>query len=269
MATIKSLRLSGLLFLVLAAAVSCNSSVDEAGLFTEPELYKLGEFTINGVTVAAYSETPPAVGYQEIFFEVHKNEVLIERPEITFTPIMHMEHHSHASPHQSPPGERDSDFGLFCGWAIFTMSSGMMGKWELAVTVHDPETAEFDIEGIIDIEVAESAMVRSFMAANGERYILTLIKPDEPRTGLNDLAVALHHRETMMQFPPVTGAAFDFEPWMPSMDHGSSNNVNPVHESEGFYHGKVNFNMTGDWELRFDINQSDEHLGNIVFAIDF
>lgn len=270
MITINKLRLSGLLLLVLAAAVSCNSSDDETGLFTEPELYKLGEFTADGgITVAAYSATPLSMGFHHIYFEVHEDEVLLERPEITFTPIMHMEHHSHASPHKSPPGERDPDLGLFRGWTIFTMPSGMMGSWELAITVHDPETPGLEIEGVIDIEIAESAMVRSFLAGNGERYVLTLVQPDDPRTGLNDLIVALHHRETMMHFPPVTGAAFDFEPWMPSMDHGSSNNVDPVHELDGFYHGKVNFNMTGDWELRFDIHQGDEHLGNVVFALDF
>ena len=269
MFTIKTLRFSGLLFLVLAVAVSCNSSDDETGLFTEPELYKLGEFTADGVTVAAYSEVPPAMGFHHIFFEVHEDEVLVERPEITFTPVMHMEHHSHASPHQSPSFERDTDSGLFRGWAIFTMPSGMMGSWELSVTVQDPGTPGREIEGVIDIEIAESAMVRTFQAATGERYVLTLVQPHNPQTGLNDLVVALHHRETMMRFPPVTGADFDFEPWMPSMDHGSSNNVDPVHESHGFYHGKVHFNMTGDWELRFDIHNGDEHLGNVVFSIDF
>jgi len=73
----------------------------------------------------------------------------------------------------------------------------------------------------------------------------------------------------MMSFSAVSNAEIEFEPWMPSMDHGSSNNQNPVYENEGFYHGVVNFNMTGDWELRFDIRRDDTDLGLQVFEINF
>ena len=268
MLTKEILRPGGWL-LLLAAAVSCTVSDDNSALFTEPELHKLGEFNDGGLTIAAYSETPLSMGFHHIYFEVHEDGELLERPEIVFHPVMHMEHHSHASPHENPPGDRDPDTGLFRGWAIFTMPSGAMGSWELVVTVRDTETPGRDIEAVIDIPIEESALVRSFQAESGDRYILSLVDPGDPRTGMNDLVVALHQRETMMHFPPVTDAVFGFEPWMPSMDHGSSNNVEPVHGSNGFYHGKVNFNMTGDWELRFDIHLGDEHLGNIVFALDF
>ncbi len=269
MLTKKSRCFSGLLFLALAVTVSCNLSDDQSGLFSEPERYKLGEFTADGVTVAAYSEAPLDMGFHHIYFEVHEDGALLDRPEITFTTMMHMENHSHASPHQNPSAERDPDAGLFRGWAIFTMPSGMMGSWELIVSVRDPDADGREVEGMIDIEIEESARVRTFMADSGQRYVLTLVQPKNPRTGLNDLVVTLHQRESMMHFPPVKTALFDFEPWMPSMDHGSSNNVDPVHDSDGFYHGKVNFSMTGDWELRFDIHREDEHLGEFVFALDF
>ncbi len=44
---------------------------------------------------------------------------------------------------------------------------------------------------------------------------------------------------------------------MPSMGHGSPNNVNPVHRELGHYHGSVNFTMTGDWLVELDFVKGD------------
>lgn len=40
---------------------------------------------------------------------------------------------------------------------------------------------------------------------------------------------------------------------MPSMGHGSPNNVNPVHIEKGHYRGKVNFTMTGEWQIKLKV----------------
>jgi len=42
------------------------------------------------------------------------------------------------------------------------------------------------------------------------------------------------------------------EPEMPAMGHGSPNNVNPVAIGNGHYKGKVNFTMTGLWQVNLD-----------------
>jgi len=42
---------------------------------------------------------------------------------------------------------------------------------------------------------------------------------------------------------------------MPSMGHGSPNNVNPVLTKNGHYKGKVNFTMTGDWRINLELNK--------------
>ncbi len=40
---------------------------------------------------------------------------------------------------------------------------------------------------------------------------------------------------------------------MPSMEHGSPNNLNPTDFGNGHYKGKVNFTMTGMWRINIDI----------------
>jgi hypothetical protein len=208
-----------------------------------------------------------AVGFHNIYFEVHEDGVRVDQPSFNFTPMMHMENHSHASPCDVPNSSRDDVHDLYHTWAIFTMPSGMMGTWELQVSVEDQ--SGIAAEGTIDVDVENSNRVKTFMTDDEQRYVLTWVEPADPEVGMNELVVALHKRESMMSFPPVTGAVFEFEPWMPSMDHGSSNNVSPVHEENGFYHGQVNFNMTGDWELRFDIELDGNDLGHHLFELDF
>jgi len=41
------------------------------------------------------------------------------------------------------------------------------------------------------------------------------------------------------------------------MGHGSPNNVNPVHVSNGHYVGSVNFTMTGAWRINMLLKKSD------------
>ncbi len=256
------------LVLLIGIVAACSDDSD-ADLVTEPDLYKLGEFTDNGLTVAAYSERPLEVGFNNIWFEVHENGEPFGHPHIHFNTMMHMEHHSHTSPYGEPGHHRDDEHNLYHGWAIFNMPSGDMGTWELDLTIHDQDHSGIEATGIIDVEVEPSNRVRTFMTEDESRYVLTLIEPADPSVGMNDLKVALHKRESMMNFPPVLNATMQFEPWMPSMDHGSSNNVSPVHDENGFYNGQVNFNMTGDWELRFDLEIEGVEIDRQTLEIDF
>ena len=57
---------------------------------------------------------------------------------------------------------------------------------------------------------------------------------------------------------------------MPSMGHGSSGNIAPVHQAGGRYEGVVGLNMTGDWEITFTFEDPDEGLlGEAVFSFQF
>lgn len=62
----------------------------------------------------------------------------------------------------------------------------------------------------------------------------------------------------MMEFTAEDGFTIEFEPEMPSMDHGSPNNTNPISIGNGHYKGKVNYTMTGDWRLHFKLKKNNE-----------
>ncbi len=43
---------------------------------------------------------------------------------------------------------------------------------------------------------------------------------------------------------------------MISMGHGAPNNVNPMHIGKGHYMGKVNFTMSGSWNVKLKIYEN-------------
>jgi hypothetical protein len=70
---------------------------------------------------------------------------------------------------------------------------------------------------------------------------------------------------SMMSFPPATDLTIEIDPQMPSMGHGSPNNVNPVHTANGHYLGSVNFNMTGAWRIYLVIKKGSRTISNKAY----
>ena len=66
------------------------------------------------------------------------------------------------------------------------------------------------------------------------------------------MEIAIYKKVSMMSFPADSSLSVILTPEMPTMNHGSPNNVNPVHIGKGHYKGKVNFTMTGLWKLNMD-----------------
>ena len=56
-----------------------------------------------------------------------------------------------------------------------------------------------------------------------------------------------------MSFPAVNDLTVAIEPEMPSMDHGSPNNIDPTLLEAGHYKGRVNFTMTGWWRVHINL----------------
>ncbi|MFU8861076.1 MAG: FixH family protein [Cyclonatronaceae bacterium] len=231
------------------------------------DLVELALVTADNHTVTIYSEQPLDVGYHPLFIDIRRgNGDLVSSAQITIRPVMVMTSHTHSSPVWQPETVRDEHYRLFRGAFIATMPSGDSGSWRLDIDVTDPQTgSSFSVTA--DITVEQSSNVKVFTATNEERYILTWIAPESPKTGSNDLQVTLHRRETMMSFPAVDDLQIEIKPWMESMGHGSSNNVHPVSTGSGFYLGKVNFNMSGDWRVYFTLKSGRDELHETWFDL--
>ena len=252
-----------LLFATVFAACSDSVSPDP-----EPELPALVIASVEegGLTITIYADAPLAVGYNAIYLDVGRGDGdAAESATIHVQPVMEMADRTHAAPRYDPGTARGAS-GLFEGALIFTMPSGEMGTWRLDVSVSESASGAQAIV-TVPVTVAQSSRTKVLTGNDGVRYILTWIAPVPGIVGMNDLVVALHRMENMMSFPPVTDATVEMEPSMPSMGHGSANNVHPAHEALGTYRGRINYSMSGDWQVDFRIIRGGASVAEAAFEV--
>ncbi len=222
---------------------------------THPDKHKIAEsITAGGITVTLWADEPTlAVAYTPLYITLENESGKITNQSVRIHPEMDMHNMSHSSPVEQPVF--DAATGLYTGAVVFAMPSGDMGSWKLTVEVGDHAV---DLAVMVHPTADNTKLVGSFVGTDGESYTISLVQPVVPQTGINDLELLISKREDMHSFPPADGLEVLFEPEMPSMGHGSPNNVDPVGVGNGRYRGKANFTMTGDWRLHFTLKRDGE-----------
>lgn len=214
------------------------------------EKIKLGEATTTkNEKITLWSDANLTTGFYKIYLSVSDaNNKNITGASVAFEPFMDMGTMKHSSPVEQPVYNTVS--GLYEGAAVFTMPSGMHA-WMVNVTVNgEMKTIN------VTIPDAKTKLVGSYVGTDGNKYVVALVPPKKWETGMNDLEILIS-QNLMMTFPAVNDFKISFSPEMPSMGHGSPNNVNPVNIGNGRYKGKVNYTMTGDWKLHFKLFKND------------
>lgn len=201
-------------------------------------------------------ETSITTGFTKLYIALYDSATgnRIEDAHIQLTPMMDMGTMMHSSPYENPVSEQAVNHLFPCS-VTFIMSS-MGGTWTLKIQVHNHMN---DKVGVLTIPVTVNEPVKSkqksFTAAhNGAKYFISLIEPTaaSSKVGINDMEIAIYKKASMMNWPADSSLSVILTPEMPTMGHGSPNNVNPVHIGNGHYKGKVNFTMTGFWRLNLD-----------------
>ena len=205
-----------------------------------------------------------AIGYHSFEIEVTDEDTgeKISGLDLEVTPMMNMTMHSH-----SAPVEEQNDPVSIDGYYPFAVVFIMAGNWELNIEYSDGGALQGAVSFSLPINAPAEARLKSFEAPSGEMFFISLLSPSEPLVGVNDFELAIHRRENMMSFPAVSNCSVLIEPSMPSMGHGSPNNVDPVHTADGHYMGKVNFTMDGEWLVEASIFEGEEEIGAVSFDI--
>ena len=214
------------------------------------EKIKLGEaVTSKNEKLILWADAVLTTGFHNIYLSVSDaSNKSVSSASVSFQPLMDMGSMKHSSPVEQPIYNTTS--GLYEGAVVFTMPSGMH-SWTINVIVNG-ELKTMDVT----IPDAKTKLVGSYVGTDGNKYVLALVPSKKWEVGLNDLEVLIS-QNLMMSFPPVDDFKIVFNPEMPSMGHGSPNNVNPVNSANGHYKGKVNYTMTGDWKLHFKLFKND------------
>ena len=218
------------------------------------------------------------VGYNNLTVVVYDSLNLKEKitdAHIHFMPVMTMGMGAMKMQHACPienPDETAKD-GVFPGAIAFIMATETDGSWKLGVQVHNHKydkegEAEFDIT--VDNPATSVLSVFTSQSADSSKLILSLVQPTTPKVGMNDIEFTIHKKVDMMNFPADDSYTIEITPEMPSMGHGSPNNVNPVSSGNGHYKGKVNFTMTGEWKVNVLVKKDGNTVSkNAYFTITF
>lgn len=210
------------------------------------------------------SASPLSIGRHEVVYRItdKASSTRITDAAVKHLPTMHMAAHSHSSPFAQPVLSEDE----WVGEIVFTMASGELGTWDVELTIEregETETVTF-----VSVDVAESDARRDLVVGE-KKYIVTLNFAGAPKVGKNPFVLTVHERAGMMGgFPAVSDLAVTVTPEMPTMGHGSSGNVDPVHDRDGNYRGEVNLTMSGLWTLDFVFARDGVELGQVQYEFE-
>lgn len=213
--------------------------------------YAIGSKSI----VAFYAADSLRTGYNKIYLVLYDSATgsRINSAHVSLMPMMDMGGGmQHSAPYENPAGEVPVN-GYYQGAVVFIMPSDMMMPWKLTVMVHNhsaPGEPEGEAEFGSLVVVNNPTKFKSVLASDSSRLYLSYVQPQVPVVGMNDFEFTLHKKISMMSYPADSSYTSRIYPWMPSMGHGSPNNVDPVHSTAGHYKGRVNFTMTGDWQVK-------------------
>jgi hypothetical protein len=258
-------------YIIILLPIFFGTGCEKDEIPIEPELNLIpwgNAATEEGMAVKILSTGAFVTGYNELFVEIKNKDGKIVVPEqMGIEPMMHMSEKSHSAPSgisiTSPKA-----INMYPFYVVFVMPSGDMGSWELKVS--------FQVEGKphqalvpVDVAMSKNKLVSLVSKADGARLFIALINPLKPQIGVNDFDIGIWTRQNMMDWPATKGLDITIKPEMPSMDHGSPNNVNPVYKGSGIYRGKVNFTMDGLWVVNLSISDKGEFVGNAKFEFEF
>lgn len=234
---------------------SCKKDDVQTPENPEANLSKIYEGYVSGASMKMelYAKTATIyTGYTNFYITLKDSATgnRIENANIMVMPMMDMGMMQHSSPVENPLPQAVNK--LFPFNVVFTMPSSTTGHWVVNFTISANTYSGTFTAPITVVDPAKSR-VKSFTSAfDGSVYIAALINPANPKVGINDMEIAIFKKNSMMSFPADSSMSIALTPEMPSMGHGSPNNISPVHTNVGHYNGKVNFTMTGLWRLNLD-----------------
>ena len=233
----------------------------KSSLLKISETYAIG----SAAKVELWSNTELSTGYQNLFVALYDSVTnkSISTATVQIMPMMEMNMNgmkmSHSAPFESPESINSIN-SLFPCSAVFTMpSNGTDGIWRMKIMVKKEGQSKFGIANMpITVKQSTPERVRNITAVDGTKLTIAYILPSKPKVGVNDFEISIHRKQDMMTFPAEDSYSIVMTPEMPSMGHGSPNNINPLHIKNGHYKGKVNFTMTGDWKINLELKKDGE-----------
>lgn len=247
------------LLLGLAAFTACRKDETAAPTAQTPSsgLHVLQSATDNGLTLELLNHSGTLeVGHNPVFIRIKDaNGSAVQNATVAWEPMMTMDMggstHQHSCPYSALAPSADHS-GLYEGYVVFNMASSATGSWELTLT-YDVGGGPHSVALPVSVLSSDSDFRKRYTSAtgtDGTTYLLAMVEPAKPTSGVNTMVVGLYKRVSGTEFPVVDGYTIRVDPRMPGMgNHGAPGNVDLTQGADGFYHGSVGFSMTGYWKI--------------------
>lgn len=252
--------------------VGCDNSDPEPAKSVTDSMLKVSEGYAVGaaVKIEMYVKSPFKVGYNNVYFKLTDSTSggVIDDSHIHLYPEMDMGTMKHGAPVVEV--DHKAVDGLFSGAVVFSMPSGDMGKWNLIIEVHNHKNdKESSTSFEVNVSNAGSNLFKTITTLDDStKLYLAIAEPQNPKVGINELTMSLHYQKDAFSFPKANGYTLQFEPTMPSMGHGSPNNVQPIDGLKGLHSGRVNFSMTGDWRMDVKVLKGTDEVAKTYFELN-
>lgn len=255
------------ILLVALSFAACSSDTPTTPQISSSPYLKIGEATTAGTTVELFAADSLISGYNKLYIKLTTvaTNAIVRDAHLELTPIMDMGSMIHSCPvEQSENAQITGDY-FECA-SVFTMPSVSGGQWKIKIDLHNHVT---DKEGSVEIpvQVKEAHCCKVLNGSDGNSYVVTISNFKSFKVGMNDIDITVHRRDNSMSYPVVDNLTLQMTPDMPSMGHGSPNNVHPSYTANGHYKGKVNFTMTGEWRITVQLNANNTLLGKPEFMV--
>lgn len=250
-------------FLILFGSCKNDSEVQPQQPVIQDEIASLN--TADDLFQVNIKGLSPKVGYSQYEVEILNlpDESLATISELSLMPMMDMGSMMHSTFHEKLNDNNPCDYGI-----AFQMASTEMMTWSLDISFM-ADGQHYDLSVPIEVEDQAPPNIGSFMnPIDSVGMFISLVNSRDFEVGVNTLDLVLFEKLGMMNWPGKEDLIIQFEPSMPSMGHGSPNNVHPVSMVGGHYEGKVNFTMTGLWRLDFKIFDGSQKIGECAIEIE-
>jgi hypothetical protein len=239
---------------------------------TTPDgMVKIGETFVLGAKAKAYIYAKQALftGYNTIYVAMYDSADGTQLTDGKFNLIAEMDM---GTMKHTGPVELNENCNattkLYSTSLVFGMPTVMMGKWYLHVGYQNQKNNLTGL-GTLEVTVNDANPKRLYSSVlagdDSAKVLVSFVLPSTGKVGLNDAEFTIHKMASYTSFPAVNDYTIQMIPTMPSMGHGSPNNVNPTLTSNGHYMGKLNFTMTGLWRIQLKLYKNSVLLTDQIF----
>jgi hypothetical protein len=237
--------------------LSCSTDDDADPIINEVEdLDKIQELTNATHTIELFNASGTfETGYNTISIRIKDKttNAYVENATLSWMPVMQMPTMQHSSP-KSDISKALGKKAVYDGFIVYQMANLDGSGWSLTIN-YTINGTNYTASSDIIVMQSEFQNVTSFTGADGKRYLIAMVEPQDPKIAINKLKVGVYKMETMMSFPKVEGFRLTLDPRMPGMgNHSSPNNTDLTYNmADELYEGNLSLTMTGYWVLNLKL----------------